>query len=242
MGTSAAILTIGDELLAGQIDDTNGSWLAEQLTERGVDVQQLRTVADDLDAIERAVSELARRYTIVVTTGGLGSTPDDMTARAVAEALDRPLKPHPTARRHVEDAVAEIQKEYPEFTHDIDAGSQFPEGARIIPNAEGIIPGCVCSNIYVLPGIPDEMRAVFEEIRDEFDGSLQARTVHSDTAESHLAPVLADLRDQFAVRVGCYPSDGTKQIRLVGEDRDAIDDAHDWLTQRNEVSILESPE
>lgn len=234
MTTTAALVTVGDELLAGDVENTNASWLAARLTERGVEVREVRVVPDEGPAIERAVSELGSEHTFVLTTGGLGSTPDDITVEAVAAALDRSLEPNAEARRDVESAVAAIREEYPDFDHDVGAASQYPVGARIVPNDEGISPGCVCGNVYVLPGIPDEMQAVFERVADEFDGDVASRTLYTETPESHLNTVLTEVGERFDVRVGCYPVDERKRIRLVSEDETALSAAAEWLAGQPE--------
>jgi len=235
MATTAAVVTIGDELLAGDVENTNATWLAGRLTDSGVRVREIRVVPDEVPAIAAAVSALGRAHEFVVTTGGLGSTPDDVTVDAVADALDRPLTADETARAQVEAAVAEIRADYPEFSHDVDAACQFPTGARILPNSEGISPGCVCGNVYVLPGIPDEMEAVFGEVAGEFSGDTRSRSVYSQTPESHLNDLLTELRDRFDARVGCYPGAERRRIRLVSEDEGALAAAYEWLEARPEV-------
>lgn len=239
MATSAAVVTIGDELLAGDVENTNATWLAGRLADRGVRVREIRVVPDEVEAIATAVAELGQAHEFVVTTGGLGSTPDDLTVDAVAAALERPLEANGTARAHVEAAVAEIRADFPEFAHDVEAASRFPAGARIVPNEEGIVPGCVCGNVYVLPGIPDEMEAVFREVEGEFDGETRSRSAYSQTPESHLNALLADVRERFDVRVGCYPMADRRRIRLVSEDDDALAAAYDWLVARPEVDLPE---
>lgn len=239
MRTTAALLTIGDELLAGEVENTNASWLAARLTERGVAVREVRVVPDEHAAIEAAVSELGAAHTHLVTTGGLGSTPDDVTLDAVAAALGRSLEPNDEARRHVEAAVAEIREEYPAFEHDVAAAAQYPEGARILPNEEGICPGCVCGNVYVLPGIPAEMEATFGGIADEFDGDVAARTLYTEIPESHLNVVLDAVGERFAVRVGCYPAEDHRRIRLVSDDAGALDDAAAWLARHPGIRLEE---
>lgn len=239
MSTTAALVTIGDELLAGVVENTNASWLAAELTERGVDVQEVRTIPDERACIARTVAELERTHAFVITTGGLGSTPDDVTLNAVADATERSLEEHVAAREHVEEAVADVRKKYPEFRHDIDAASQYPAGATIVPNDEGISPGCICGNVYVLPGIPEEMKAVFRRIEDEFNGAMQSRVLYSDVPESHLNALLDEVRKTFDVRVGCYPTEERRRIRLGSDDEDALERAHDWMAGQSEIHVPE---
>lgn len=235
MVTTAAVVTIGDELLAGDVENTNATWLAGRLTDRGIRVRQVRVVPDEVAEIATAVAELGQQCAFVVTTGGLGSTPDDVTVDGVAAALDRPLEPNEVARRHVEEAVDEIREEYPEFDHDVAAACRFPADAQIVPNDEGISPGCVCGNVYVLPGIPGEMRAVFGRVEDEFSGDTRSLTAYSQSPESHLNSLLTEVRERFDVRVGCYPLADRRKIRLVSESESALDAAFEWLVDQPEV-------
>lgn len=235
MTTTAAIVSIGDELLAGDVQNTNASWLARRLTDFGIDVREIRTIPDEARTIEQSVADLSQAHTYVLTTGGLGSTPDDITVHAVAAALGLSVEPNEEARAHVEAAVADIREEYPEFQHDSEAASRFPASAEIIPNSGGISPGCICANVYVLPGIPDEMEAVFEEIADDLEGESTSRTLYSDTPESHLNAVLTAVSDRFDVRVGCYPEPDRRRLKVVGTDEAAVADAAAWLDRHPNI-------
>lgn len=235
MSTTAGILTVGDELLAGDIENTNGSWIASRLTERGIDVREIRVVADDTSDIEPAVRDLGAKYTFLITTGGLGSTPDDVTLEGVAGAMGRSLVRDDRVLEFVESAVADIQADHPEFQHDIEAASQYPADAEILPNEVGISPGCICANVYVLPGIPDEMKTMFDQIVGEFSGAVQSRTLYSTSPESHLNEVLETVRDRFGVKVGCYPMGEQKRLRLVSEDDAVVESAAEWLATRSQI-------
>lgn len=235
MSTTAGILTVGDELLAGDIENTNGSWIGSRLTGRGIDVREIRVVADDTSDIESAVRDLGGKYTFVIVTGGLGSTPDDVTLEGVAAALGRSLVPDQRARELVEAAVADIQADYPDFEHDIEAASLYPADAEILPNEVGISPGCICANVYVLPGIPAEMEAMFDKIVEEFSGAVRSRTLYSDRPESHLNGVLETVRDRFGVKVGCYPMGEQKRIRLVSEEDSVVESAAQWLATQSKI-------
>jgi nicotinamide-nucleotide amidase len=238
MSKTGAIITIGDELLAGDVENTNALWLATQLTNRGVSVYEIRVVPDDINRIAKAVRELSQECTFVITTGGLGSTPDDITTSAIAEALSVPVEPHPEARCDIQTSVDDIRQEHPEFNHDIDRACRYPTNATIVPNEEGISPGCICENVYVLPGIPTEMKAVFEHIRDEFSGPIQSESLYADTPESHLAPILETVRNKFDVRVGCYPTDDHKRIQLVSVDTEALFKAREWIHSHSAVELI----
>ncbi|WP_255191342.1 competence/damage-inducible protein A [Natronobeatus ordinarius] len=233
--TTAGILNVGNELLAGEIANGNGMWLAERLTASGVAVREIRVVSDDGPAIERAVSGFADRFDHVVVTGGLGSTPDDVTLEAVANALERPLEVDPAARADIERTVREIERRLPEFDYDVDRSARYPVGSRPIPNEEGIVPGCVVENVYVFPGVPEEMKVVFERVEDEFVGDVRSRSVYSSVPESNLNPLLVELQERFDVGVGCYPGEKRKRITVTATDPERLEAAHEWLSSRPEV-------
>ncbi len=235
--STAGILTVGDELLAGDVENTNATWLAAQLTERGVDVREIRTVPDEVDPIAAAVRTFAESFDYVIVTGGLGSTPDDVTIEAVSRALDQPLTRNEDAWTAIDATVSEIEADFPEFDFDRDAASLFPADGEMIPNDEGIAPGCVVDHIYILPGIPPEMRSVFDEVASAFTGEMHSRSVISSIPESNLNPLLAELRQKFDLRVGCYPDEAgeQKQIKISGTDRERVERAHAWLQRRQET-------
>ena len=104
----------------------------------------------------------------------------------------------------------------------------------MLPNEKGVAPGCVIEGIYVLPGVPDEMQAMFEAIADEFSGAYRhVRVVEADEPESALVERFAALRDRFDVTVGSYPGDHVR-IKLQSTDEDELDRAADWLRERVE--------
>jgi len=232
----AAILTVGDELLAGDTENTNASWLARRLAERGASARRMLTVPDEEAVIAEAVAELDAVYDAVLVTGGLGGTPDDVTMEAVARAFDRELEPAPAARADLEETLARLREERPDFELDIDieAEASIPTGARVLLNPEGFAPGCVIGSVYVLPGIPGEMRAMFESIADEFAGDVASRTLYTVDPEANMVPALREARERFGVGVGCYPDreKGHNRLKLVGEDPEALDTAADWLAER----------
>jgi len=231
-----AILTVGDELLAGDTENTNATWLARRLTERGVNVRRVLTVPDETDVIVDAVQRFDGAFDATVVTGGLGGTPDDVTMTAVARAFDRGLAPDPAAREDLEATLAELRAERPELELDIDveAEASIPDGARALLNPEGFAPGCAIGSVYVLPGIPGEMRAVFETIVDEFAGDVASRTLYTVDPEANMIDDLRTVRERFDVGVGCYPDreKGHNRLKLVGKDPEALAAAADWLGER----------
>ena len=236
----AAIVTVGDELLAGDVENTNATWLARTLTGRGVSVRRVVVLPDEVETIAEAVADLAAVHDAVVVTGGLGGTPDDVTMAGVAAAFDRDLEPDPVAREDVERSVEWVREHrqgMADFSVDVEAEASIPAGASPLRNDEGLSPGCVVGNVYVLPGIPREMESMFERVEAAFAGDVESRTFHTTEAEAALVDRLAEARERFDVTVGCYPDReaGHNRIKVVGEDAEAVERAAGWLRERVEV-------
>lgn len=234
---TVSIFTVGDELLAGEIENTNATWLASQLTERGISVREILVVPDEVTRLQRAIRNHSERYDSVIVTGGIGSTPDDVTVEAVAAGLDRDLLRDEQTYELVATEVEAIREEYPEFDFDLERGAIRPEGSLPIKNENGIAPGFIVENVFVLPGIPSEMKPMFSRIADELRGSLHTRSVTSTEAESHLNEMLRKAGERFDVYVGCYPDETkeTKRITVRGSDEETVEQAKEWLLARPEV-------
>ncbi|MFB6299638.1 MAG: competence/damage-inducible protein A [Halobacteriales archaeon] len=232
----AAIVTVGDELLAGDIENTNATWLAEELTDRGVDVRRVVVIPDVRDVIVEHVQAYSDSFDAVIVTGGIGGTPDDLTMDAVAAAFDLPLVEHQATREDVEATVARLREQYPDWDLDVDLTMEasLPDGAEPLLNDEGLSPGCILENVFVVPGIPEEMKAMFRSVADTFAGSLYSRTVRTDIPESDLVSHLEAVRAEFDLTVGCYPNKGRgkNRIKLTGTDESQVDDAASWLADR----------
>lgn len=151
-----ALITVGDELLAGDTVNTNANWLAAELSDRGVAVKRILSVPDDRAVIAECVRAYADAFDAVIVTGGLGGTPDDVTLEAVADAFDRELVPTDLTREAVERRLAEIRERLPDsdVNVDVEAEAAVPEGSRPLLNDSGLAPGCVVEGVYVMPGIP----------------------------------------------------------------------------------------
>jgi molybdenum cofactor synthesis domain-containing protein len=221
-----ALVTVGDEILAGDTVNTNAAWLGRQLTERGADVERVTVVPDRVADIARVVNEYRADYDAVVVTGGLGPTHDDVTMEGVAAAVGSAVAEDESALRWLEEEGGYTREDLAEGTADI------PAAAEMLPNPEGVAPGCVVENIYVLPGVPDEMEGMFAAVADEFSGrSRFTESVEADEPESALIDRLAGLRDRFDVRVGSYPGE-TVRVKIQGTDREAVESAAAWLRDR----------
>jgi len=239
----AALITAGEELLAGDTENTNATWLAAQLADRGVTVKRILVIPDDRETLANHVCEYSDRWDAVVVTGGIGSTPDDVTMEAVADAFDRELVVSDVALEAVRRRLAELHERVPELDVDVDerAEATVPAGSRPLLNEEGLAPGCVLENVYVLPGIPGEMKAMFAAVADEFDGETVSETLYTVEPESNIVPALTAARERFDVSVGCYPDRDQRfnRLKLAGTDADAVAEATAWL--REEVDASETP-
>jgi nicotinamide-nucleotide amidase len=200
----AAIATIGDELICGELSDRNGSWLARELEKLGIRVTIIAILPDVRAAIAVFLAWARREKDLVVVTGGLGGTPDDVTRAAVADAFG------------VDQAVdARLMEELARsgghsavFARN---WSRLPMGSRVVAGAPGAAPAFALGNVYVLPGVPAEMRAAFRSVRSELPAGPPRGTWRRTypTTEDQLAPLLSDLDRLFPdVGVGSYPRYG----------------------------------
>ncbi len=164
MDVKAEIITIGNELLKGLQADTNSSYLADRLASRGILVCRITSVGDDFAAIHQALSESIERSQLVLVTGGLGPTSDDITTEAVSQLLQRPLRIHEQALQH----LLELARAYGlAMTNGQRKQALLPEGAELIANPIGTAPGYSLQEkrcrLFVLPGVPAEVTAMTEE-------------------------------------------------------------------------------
>jgi molybdenum cofactor synthesis domain-containing protein len=231
---TAAILTIGNELLSGDVENTNASWLARRLEAAGVDVRMIAILPDEIDQIAAFLREQAGRMDVVLVTGGLGGTPDDLTREAVAAAFG-------VEQVEYAKVAADLRARFhgdPEYAA---RWAHLPAGSRPLDNPLGGAPGFVLENVYVLPGLPAEMEAMYETLADELRAGppIAAWRRIYRTTESRIALLLATTAaDHPTVRVGSYPSFGAEgphvEVVLKSNDPDALDAAAAWLDQRLE--------
>lgn len=234
----AALLTVGDELLAGDTENTNATWLAGQLAERGVTVKRILVVPDDRATIARHVREYSDSFDAVIATGGIGGTPDDVTLEAVADAFDRGMVVDDLALEDIEETLTEVEASIPELDIDIEAEASIPDGARPLINDEGLAPGAVLENVYVMPGIPRELKAMFEDVAEAFDGDAVSRFLYTVEPEANIVGALEEVAAEFDVTVGCYPDRdaGHNRLKLTATSQDAIDAAGEWLLETLDAS------
>jgi molybdenum cofactor synthesis domain-containing protein len=225
---TAAILTIGNELTAGDVANTNGVWLAKRLERSGVTVTMLAAVPDDIDAVARFIRREAPEADFVLVTGGLGGTPDDLTREALAAAFGVAQETVPD----LADALRARFRRDPEYAA---RWAALPMGSRGLENPLGGAPGFVIENVYVFPGLPAEMEAMFGSIAAEFAGAppITSWRRRYKTREQEIVTVLAEAGERFpGVLVGSYPSfEGGPQVEVVAKSQDAdeLAAASAWL-------------
>jgi nicotinamide-nucleotide amidase len=159
----AEIIAIGSELLLGQIVDTNSSYIAKRLAENGIELVQATMVGDDLQRMEEVIKEAITRSQIIITTGGIGPTEDDLTREAIAEVFQRPLTFQPHLMDQIEDLFKKRGFRMAESNR---KQAYIPEGAIPIENPKGTAPGFIVETsngaIISIPGVPPEMEYLME--------------------------------------------------------------------------------
>jgi molybdenum cofactor synthesis domain-containing protein len=220
---TAAVLVIGDEILSGRTKDSNSGFIADTLNDLGIDLEEVRVVADRKDAIIEAVRALSEKYTYVFTTGGIGPTHDDITADAVAEAFGVSLDIDPRAR-----AILEARYENTDF--ELNAArlrmARIPDGAELIENRISGAPGFKIGNVHVMAGVPAVMQAMMDTIIGTLPAAsaILSESVEAKRGEGDVAALLEKLQGDYrSVRIGSYPyHDGTRfTTRIVLRSRDA---------------------
>ncbi|MEM2088195.1 MAG: nicotinamide mononucleotide deamidase-related protein [Thermoproteota archaeon] len=207
MGTklTCEIISVGNELLIGKVVNTNSSWLAEKLTRLGVAVKRITVIGDNLDEISSCIKEaLSRKPSLVITTGGLGPTYDDMTLEGLAMVLGKRMVLHPKALEMVKRKYENMGESLTEARIKM---ARVPEGAEPLHNPVGTAPAarisCESTVIYALPGVPREMEAIFNEtVSKEVSLSSGFKVAeHSfrivGVMESALAPIISSVKEQY---------------------------------------------
>ena len=222
---TAAILTIGNEIVSGDTENTNASWLARRLAPLGVEVRLIAALPDEIDEIARFVREHAPAVDFLLVTGGLGGTPDDLTREALAAAFGVGQEEQP-------EVAADLRARFPRDPEYAARWARLPVGSRPLANPRGGAPGFVIENVYVFPGLPAEMEAMFDAVATDFGGgppiASWRRTYR--TRESEIVELLAEATERWPdVLVGSYPrfdaSGPEVTVVLKSSDAGALDDA-----------------
>ena len=222
----ASMIVIGDEILDGHTQDTNSGWTAGWLAERGVPLDRIVTVPDECAAIgETLEAEMARGHPrLVLTSGGIGSTPDDLTMAAVANHLGMALTAEPTLDARISQWVQRAEQEGMPIPENQQRAmrkmAQVPGGAYLLEGARGVTPGVAIDldggigadgvTLVILPGVPSELERIVEDgvagLLTEVADLPHVAELRHPYPESALSPLFAELVDDHPdVKVGSYP-------------------------------------
>jgi nicotinamide-nucleotide amidase len=224
MSVKVSIINIGNELLLGQTINTNLSWLGTELAAIGLPVSRSATIQDDADAIKAALHQEWQSNDVVIMTGGLGPTKDDITKQVIADFFVKKLEFRADIWEKVQSVFALRDLPTPEINR---SQAMVPEGFETYPNARGTAPGLAYSELgklfFAFPGVPIEMKYLFNEyLRNVLHKSFPTepiilRTIHTwKTSESALAERLEDIEIPEGINLAWLPQTGRVDLRIYG--------------------------
>lgn len=218
---TAAILVIGDEILSGRTKDKNIGYIAEYMTNIGVDVREVRVVPDIEEEIITALNALRHRYTYVFTTGGIGPTHDDITADCVAKAFGVSIDVDPRAKALLLTRIKEQDLNEARLRM-----ARIPAGADLITNKVSAAPGFRIGNVHVMAGVPSIMQAMVDEVGPTLKTGVKllSESVRADCREGDIGTQLGNIAKAHPdVMIGSYPfqDDGKPNTNIVVRSRDA---------------------
>ncbi len=219
------ILSIGTELLLGNIINTNAQWISEQLSQLGLNHFRQSTVGDNCDRIIKAIQEISKRSDLLITTGGLGPTPDDLTTEAIAKSFNVTLFERPHLWDEIKQKLSNSKLQ--EDSSSLRKQCFFPKNAQIIRNPRGTAPGMIWEpiegfTILTFPGVPSEMKTMWEEtafdfIKTKFSDSYSffSNTLKfAGIGESSVAEQINDLLNLKNPTVAPYANLGEVKLRI----------------------------
>jgi nicotinamide-nucleotide amidase len=225
---TVALLSIGTELVRGEIVNANATWLADQLTQLGLNVEAIETLADDQDQLVKGLRDLDAQHAYVIVTGGLGPTSDDLTAAAAAKAYETELVCHEAALGAIRRCVA---KRGINLKAGHEKQAQLPIGAKILNNSLGTAPGFMVERqggkTFFLPGVPEEMREMFAQqvvpqVRESATHNVVQICLHTYGAgESDVAAQLAGIEETHPhVKLGYQVKAAQVDVKIIGRGND----------------------
>lgn len=218
------IISVGTELLLGDILNSNSQFLSRELAAYGIDILYQSTVGDNKDRLEQTLKTALSRCDMVILTGGLGPTEDDVTREVAAQVLGLPLVLHEESLQRIQEYFASTGKNY---TDNNRKQAMLPEGCLVLPNDRGTAPGCVMESgdkkVILLPGPPYELTLMFTEYLAPYLSQCSGGTIHSHTigvfgiAESAIDECLQDLMSLHNPTVAPYAKEGEVIIRVTAK-------------------------
>jgi len=228
---TAALIIIGDEILSGRTHDKNTPWIAEQLTEVGVRLAEVRVIPDVKQTIVDTVNVMRAAHDYVFTTGGIGPTHDDITAESIAAAFGVELELNEAAYQE----LLSYYKDESEITESRKKMAYIPAGAELVDNPVSGAPGIKMENVFVFAGVPRIMQSMFDAIKHMLKGGkpIETRAVTADLPESAIADGLGEIQKQHMdVAIGSYPKYQNGKFGTTLVLRGIDDDALDAATQK----------
>lgn len=215
----AEVLIIGNEILSGKVADEHTAFFCREFRALGVDVRRVVVLPDEVEAIAAAVRAAWDRVDVIVTTGGVGPTHDDVTLAGIALGLQRPLVRHPVLEELIRDVYGVSDNPHVNRLADV------PEGAELLA-AEGMrVPVVVVDKLYIFPGVPEILRRKFHAIKGRFRSQpFYLRTIYLRVGEEPIAALLFDVAKKFpALALGSYPvvDRSAYRTKLTLESKDA---------------------
>jgi len=200
---TAGLIIIGDEILSGRTKDENIGYVADYLTEIGIQLREVRIIGDDESHIVEAVNAMRGSYTYVFTTGGIGPTHDDITADSVAKAFGVGIDID-------ERAVAQMRERYSadKLTPARLRMARIPHGADLVSNSVSLTPGFMIENVIVMAGVPRIMQVMLDAVTPQLrtGAKMLTRTIRVEAPEGDVATGLGRVQAEFAdVAMGSYP-------------------------------------
>jgi molybdenum cofactor synthesis domain-containing protein len=218
---TAGILVIGDEILSGRTKDKNIGFIAEYLTNLGIDLKEVRVVSDDEGDIIAALDALRHRYDYVFTTGGIGPTHDDITADSVAKAFGVGIDHHPEVVARFRERFSEAELNEARLRM-----ARIPDGAELIQSATILAPGFKLGNVIVMAGVPSIMQAMMDIVAPKLKSGVRmlSETVRANAREGDIGgPLRAIALAHPDAIIGSYPfldDDKKPNVNLVVRSRD----------------------
>jgi molybdenum cofactor synthesis domain-containing protein len=242
VATTAGILIIGNEILSGKVQDANSPYLCRELRALGVEVKRISVIPDDVNAIAAESASFSSAFDIVITTGGVGPTHDDVTIEGIAKGLGRPVVRHPDIERQVREL----------YQGRVNSArlrlAMVPEGAVLLGQPNLVFPVVLINNVYVFPGVPEIVRAKFETIKERFrDTPFFLREIFVTVGEASIADHLNVVIGEFPdLLLGSYPelNNPAYRVRLTLESKDSayLDRAFKFLIDLLPPSAITSIE
>jgi len=203
--SSACILVIGDEVLSGRTEDKNINFIAKRCDNIGVSVNEVRIIPDNKETIKNTVLECYKKFDYIFTTGGIGPTHDDITTECIASAFNLDVEINPEALKRLKDHYKKSNVELNDARIKM---AKIPKGAKLIDNPVSSAPGFIVENIYVLPGVPKILQAMFKNLEDEIKGitNMVSKNIIVYSPEGEIADFLESIQNEFAdISIGSYP-------------------------------------